>query len=145
MSGYEIFLLFSQGNLCINYSDRPNHKRALRFHHSASNTGGALSYIVRWENWYAMGNCGQERLWGSLIVITSNSRSILQQQFGENPGNVCCYSIYFDISGIVWLSRLLQQVSNDDTWACWCIILQNEQTWTKWIIVCSGENTCLSA
>ena len=47
--------------------------------------------------------------------ITSNSESILQQQFGENPGNDCCYSIYFDISTIVWLSRSLQQVSNDVT------------------------------
>ena len=26
------------------------------------NTGGALSYIARWENWYAAGNFGQERL-----------------------------------------------------------------------------------
>ena len=35
------------------------------------------------------------------------------------------YSIYFDRSTIVWLSRLLilQQVFNDCTWACWCIIL----------------------
>ena len=55
-------------------------------------------------------------------VITSNSESILQQQFGENPGSDCCYSINFDISTIVWLSVLLQQVSNDDTY--WCIILQ---------------------
>ena len=26
------------------------------------NTGSALSYIARWENWYAAGNFGQERL-----------------------------------------------------------------------------------
>ena len=26
------------------------------------NTGGALSYIARWENWYAPGNFGQEWL-----------------------------------------------------------------------------------
>ena len=37
----------------------------------------------------------------------SNSESILQQQFGENPGNDCCYSMYFDISTIVWFSTLL--------------------------------------
>ena len=52
-----------------------------------------------------------------LRSITSNSESILQQQFGENPGSDCCYSIFFDISTIVWLSRSLQRVSNDDTWA----------------------------
>ena len=26
------------------------------------NTGGALSHIARWEDWYAAGNFGQERL-----------------------------------------------------------------------------------
>ena len=55
-------------------------------------------------------------------VIRSDSESILQQQFGENHGNDRCNSIYFDISTIVWLSRLLQHVSNDDIWACWCIL-----------------------
>ena len=35
--------------------------------------------------------------------------------------------------------------SNDDTWACWCIILRNQQAWTKWIIVCFEENTYLNA
>ena len=29
------------------------------------NTVRALSHIARWENWYATGNFGQERLWGS--------------------------------------------------------------------------------
>ena len=32
------------------------------------------------------------------MVIRSDSESILQQQFGENHGNDCCYSIYFDIN-----------------------------------------------
>ena len=29
---------------------------------SALKHGGALSYIARWESWYAAGNFGQERL-----------------------------------------------------------------------------------
>ena len=32
--------------------------------------------------------------------------------------------MYFDSSTIVRLSGLLQKVSNDDTWARWCIILR---------------------
>ena len=55
------------------------------------NTVGALSYKAQWENRYATSNFRQKRLWGSFVVITSNSKSILQQQFGENPGNDCCY------------------------------------------------------
>ena len=47
------------------------------------NTGGARSYTVRWENWYATGNFGHERLWGSSLVTKSDSKSIFQQQFGE--------------------------------------------------------------
>ena len=51
----------------------------------------------------------------SFVVIRSDSESIFKQQFGENHGNDCSYSIYFDRSTRVWLSRSLEQVSNDDT------------------------------
>ena len=71
------------------------------------NTGGALSYIARWENWYATGNFGQERLWGRIVVTRSDGESIFQQQFGEYHGDDGCYSIYFDNSTIVRLSGLL--------------------------------------
>ena len=77
-----------------------DHTRALQ------NTGGALSYIARWENWYAAGNFGQERLCGSFAVTRSDSESIFQQQFGEYHGYDGCYSIYFDSSTIVRLSGL---------------------------------------
>ena len=35
-------------------------------------------------------------------MIRSDVENIFQQQFGENHGNDCCYSIYFDSSKIVW-------------------------------------------
>ena len=47
----------------------------------------------------------------------SGSNSIFQQQFGENHGDDCCYSIYFDSDTILWLLGLLWKFSNDDTWA----------------------------
>ena len=52
-------------------------------------------------------NFRQELFRGSSVIIRWDSDSILQQHFGENHGNGCCYSIYFDISIIVWPSRLL--------------------------------------
>ena len=58
------------------------------------NTGGALSYIARRENWYATGNFGQERLRGSSAITRSDSESIFQQQFGEYHGDGGCYSVY---------------------------------------------------
>ena len=64
--------------------------------------------------------------WGSEAAswsIKSDSESIFWQQFCEDHGNNCCYSIHSVSSTIVWFARLLQQVSNDDTWACGCIIL----------------------
>ena len=66
------------------------------------------------------------QLWtrGSFAVTRSDSKSIFQQQFGEYHGYDGCYSIYFVSSTIVRLSGLLQKVSNDDTWACWCIFLR---------------------
>ena len=57
------------------------------------------------------------------INTRSDSESGFQQQSGEYHGYDGCYSIYFDSSTIVSLSGLLLKVSNDDTWACWCIIL----------------------
>ena len=55
------------------------------------------------------GQLGARAAVKQFIVITSNSESILQQQFGKIPRNDCCYSIYVDISTIVWfsISRLL--------------------------------------
>ena len=52
----------------------------------------------------------------------SDSESIFQQQFGEYHGYYGCYLIYSDRSTIIRLSGLLHKVSNDDTWACWCIL-----------------------
>ena len=75
--------------------------------------GGALSYIVQWENWYAVGNFGQEWLWGSFAVTRSDSESIFQQQYGEYHGYGGCYSIYFDRNTIVRLSGFLWKVSNE--------------------------------
>ena len=84
--------------------------------------GGALSYIARWKNWYAAATLGKSGS-DAASQLRSDSESIFQQQFGEYHGYDGCYSIYFDSSTIVRLSGLLQ-VSNDDTWACWCIILR---------------------
>ena len=78
---------------------------------SYKSAGGAISYKARWQNWYATGNFGQERILGSFAVTSSDSDSIFQQQFGENHGDDSCYSIYFDSSTIVWLSGLLQTKS----------------------------------
>ena len=64
---------------------------------------------------------------------------------GKNQGDDGCYSIYFDSDTIFWLSGFLQKISNDDTWACWCIILRERAGIKKWIIVCSEENTYLDA
>ena len=99
-------------------------RAVMPFTRALQNTGGALSYTVRWENWYATGNVGHKRLRGSFAVTRSDSESIFQQQFGEDHGYEGCYSIYFDSSTIIRLSGSLQKVSNDDTWACWCIILR---------------------
>ena len=68
------------------------------------------------------------------IVTRSDSESIFQKQFGEYHGDDGCYAIYFDSSTNVRLSGLLQEVSNDDTWACWCTILEKEQAESKCII-----------
>ena len=43
----------------------------------------------------------------SLRQLRRTARVSYSNSFSENPGNDCCYSIYFDISTIVWLSRLL--------------------------------------
>ena len=50
----------------------------------------------------------------------SEAAGYLQGQIG-NDG---CYSIYFDSSTTIRLSGSIYKFSNDDTWACWCIILQ---------------------
>ena len=60
---------------------------------------------------------------GSVVTRTA-SESDFQQQFGEYYGDDGCHSIYFDSSPIVRLSVLPYKVSNDATWACWCIILR---------------------
>ena len=45
------------------------------------------------------------------VVITLNRESILQQQFGENPGNDCCYSIYFNRLVLkITITRLLMTI-----------------------------------
>ena len=54
----------------------------------------------------------------------------------------------FDSSTIVRLSGLLQKVSDDDTWACWCIILPKRAGIDKmdyhtfqrtYVLGCSGK------
>ena len=40
-------------------------------------------------------------------------------------------AIEYILTTIVRLSRLLQKVSNDDTWACWCIILRKRTSIDK--------------
>ena len=40
----------------------PRKQKSCRVTRALSNTGGALSYMARWENWYAAGNFGQVRL-----------------------------------------------------------------------------------
>ena len=40
-------------------------------------------------------------------LLDRDGEIILQQQFFENHGNACCYLIHFDISIIIWLSKLL--------------------------------------
>ena len=91
---------------------------------SLQNTGGAPPYIARWENRHAAGIPGQERPRSSPRVTRPDSESILQQQLCEHRGYDGCYWIYPDSSTIVRPSGSLQKVSNDDTWARWCIILR---------------------
>ena len=38
-----------------------------------------------------------------------------------------------------------RKVSNDDTWACWCIILRKRAGTDKMNYLCSEENTYLDA
>ena len=123
-------------------------KIGLRISRALQNTDGALSYVARWENWYATGNFEQERLWGSSVVKRLDSESIFQQQFGEYNGDDGCYSITFDSSTMVRLSELLQKFSNDNTWAYWCIILRKragtdkmDYRWfrRKYLLGCLGK------
>ena len=69
------------------------------------------------------GQLRQERLCGSSADTKSDSESIFQQQFGEYHGDDGCSSIYFDSSKSHQPPRSTKKVENDDTWACWCIIL----------------------
>ena len=89
------------------------------------------------------------QLWKRAAVRQLRSHNVEQREYlaatvWKNPGNDCCYLICFDINTIVWFSRLLQQVSNDDTWACWCIILDMDKMdyrlfRRKYLIGCLGK------
>ena len=68
--------------------------------------------------------------------MMSNSESILQQQFGENPGNDCCYSVYMLTS-----AQLFDSQDSDYNKSPMTILALAG----VWIIVCSEENTYLGA
>ena len=66
---------------------------------------------------------GRTIMKGSFLVTRSDSESVFQQQFGENHGDDGCYSIYLTAAQSFGSQGLLQEVCNDDTWACErCII-----------------------
>ena len=90
---------------------------------SASKHGLRTSLYSEMRELVCNGQLWANAIMRHLVVIKSDNERIFQQQFGKNYGQSSCYLIYFDSSTIVWLSRFLQQVSNDDTWACWCVIL----------------------
>ena len=76
----------------------PDHRNTVcrAFNESVQSTlkhGPGTSYLARWENWYAAGNFGEERLWDSFAVTRSDSESIFQHQFarGEYHGYGGCY------------------------------------------------------
>ena len=77
------------------------------YNQSASKHGGRTFLHSAMRELVCNGQLWARAALRQLRGIRSNSESILQQQFGENPGNDYCYSIYFDIRTIVWLSRLL--------------------------------------
>ena len=52
------------------------------------------------------------------------ARAFSSNSFVNTMDMTAAIFIYFDSSTIVRLSGLLQKVSNDDTWARWCIILR---------------------
>ena len=77
----------------------------------------------RWENWYATGNFGQGGseaapwLQGRIAIVLSSNSLVSTMDMTD------AIQYILTAAQSVRLSGLLSKVSNDDTWACWCIIL----------------------
>ena len=105
-------------------------------HQSALNTGGVLSYIARWENWYVAGNSEAASQLQGRIARAFSSNSLV------NTMDMTAAIQYILTTAQSLGSQVYYKRSRMTILGLACVLFcENEQALTKWIIICSEENT----